>query len=76
LLDANLTAMVVPVTRRYQCHGIIGDRVFLSSIVGNEAFLDNALNLGTHRSDCEFSLVPSFEKQPSFNPPCSQVVGS
>jgi hypothetical protein len=44
-------------------HGVVGDRIFLSPIIGNDAFPDNALNLATHRSDYEFSLIPAFEKQ-------------
>jgi hypothetical protein len=48
-------------------HGVVGDRIFLSPIVGNDAFPDNALNLATHRSDYQFSLTPAFEKQLSNN---------
>lgn len=44
-------------------HGIVGNRVFLSPIVGNDAFPDNALDLTMRRSDYQFSLQPSFEKQ-------------
>ena len=32
-------------------HGVVGDRIFLSPIVGNDAFPDNALDLAVHRSD-------------------------
>ncbi len=48
-------------------HGIVGNRIFLSPIVGNDAFPDNALNLTMRRSDYEFSLLPAFEKQLSEN---------
>ena len=48
-------------------HGIVGDRTFLSPIVGNDAFPDNALDLTTRRSDYEFSLIPELEKQLSDN---------
>ncbi len=48
-------------------HGVVGDRVFLSPIVGNDAFPDNALGLGVRRSDYEFSLMPTLEKQLSDN---------
>jgi hypothetical protein len=44
-------------------HGIVGNRIFLSPIVGNDAFPDNSFGLGTHRSDYAFSLIPAFEKQ-------------
>lgn len=46
-----------------RAHGVVGDRIFLSPIVGNDAFPDNALTFATRRSDYEFSLIPSFEKQ-------------
>lgn len=48
-------------------HGVVGDRIFLSPIVGNDAFPDNALDLTTRRSDYEFSLLPALEKQLSDN---------
>ncbi len=44
-------------------HGVIGDRIFLSPIVGNDAFPDNAFSLTARRSDYEFSLMPELEKQ-------------
>jgi hypothetical protein len=44
-------------------HGMVGDRVFLNPIVGNDAFPDNALSLTMRRSDYQFSLLPEFEKQ-------------
>jgi hypothetical protein len=44
-------------------HGVIGNRVFLSPIVGNDAFPDNAVSLTARESDYEFSLLPQFEKQ-------------
>jgi hypothetical protein len=43
-------------------HGIVGDRIFLSPIVGNDAFPDNSLDLASHRSDYAFSLLPALEK--------------
>ena len=48
-------------------HGVVGDRIFLSPIVGNDAFPDNALNLAVRRSDYEFSLISALEKQLSDN---------
>ena len=48
-------------------HGVVGDRIFLSPVVGNDAFPDNALDLAVHRSDYEFSLLPALEKQLSDN---------
>ena len=44
-------------------HGVVGNRTFLSPIVGNDAFPDNALTLTSRRSDYAFSLLPSLEKQ-------------
>jgi hypothetical protein len=44
-------------------HGVVGDRIFLSPIVGNDAFPDNALDFSARRSDYEFSLLPALEKQ-------------
>jgi hypothetical protein len=44
-------------------HGIVGNRFFLSPIVGNDAFPDNAFDLTMRRSNYEFSLLPAFEKQ-------------
>jgi hypothetical protein len=44
-------------------HGVVGNRIFLSPIVGNDAFPDNALNLSVRRSKYEFSLLPALEKQ-------------
>jgi hypothetical protein len=44
-------------------HGMVGDRVFLNPIVGNDAFPDNALRPTMRRSDYQFSLLPEFEKQ-------------
>ena len=35
-------------------HGIVGDRIFLSPIVGNDAFPDNALDLSVRRSNYAF----------------------
>jgi hypothetical protein len=48
-------------------HGVVGNREFLSPIIGNDAFPDNALNLSARRSDYEFSLIPELEKQLSEN---------
>ena len=48
-------------------HGVVGNRVFLSPIVGNDAFPDNALDLTMRRGNYEFSLLPAFEKQLSDN---------
>jgi hypothetical protein len=64
ILAAMLVVLRPSVTN---AHGIVGDRIFLSPVVGNDAFPDNALNLATHRSDYEFSLIPAFEKQLSDN---------
>ena len=44
-------------------HGVVGDRIFLSPIVGNDAFPDNAFSLTSRRSDYAFSFLSSFEKQ-------------
>jgi hypothetical protein len=48
-------------------HGVVGNRTFLSPIVGNDAFPDNSLDLTTRRSDYEFSLLPGLEKLLSDN---------
>jgi len=48
-------------------HGVVGDRIFLSPIVGNDAFPDNAFSLTTRRSDFDFSPLPALEKQLSDN---------
>ncbi len=48
-------------------HGVVGNRIFLSPIVGNDAFPDNAFSLTVRRSDYEFSLLPELEKQLSDN---------
>lgn len=44
-------------------HGVVGNRVFLSPIVGNDAFPENALDLSVRRSNYEFSLLGALEKQ-------------
>jgi hypothetical protein len=63
-----LAAMLVSLSPTViSAHGVVGDRIFLSPIVGNDAFPDNALTVGTRRSDYAFSLIPSFEKQLSDN---------
>jgi hypothetical protein len=43
-------------------HGVVGDRTFISPIVGNDAFPDNALSLTARRSNYDFSLLPELEK--------------
>jgi hypothetical protein len=48
-------------------HGVVGNRIFLSPIVGNDAFPDNAMDLTMRRSNYEFSLLPALEKQMSDN---------
>jgi hypothetical protein len=48
-------------------HGVVGNRIFLSPIVGNDAFPDSVLDLGVRRSDYQFSLMPAIEKQLSGN---------
>lgn len=64
ILAAALVALRPSVTN---AHGIVGYRIFLSPIVGNDAFPDNALDLTTRRSNYEFSLLPELEKQLSDN---------
>jgi hypothetical protein len=44
-------------------HGVVGNRTFLSPIVGNDAFPDNAASLTSRRSNYAFSLLPALEKQ-------------
>jgi hypothetical protein len=44
-------------------HGVVGNRTFLSPIVGNDAFPDNALSFTSRRSDYAYSLLPALEKQ-------------
>jgi len=48
-------------------HGVVGNRIFLSPIVGNDAFPDNALDSTMRRSNYEFLLLPALEKQLSEN---------
>jgi hypothetical protein len=48
---------------RALAHGEVGNRIFLSPIVGNDAFPENALSLTIRRSDYEFSLLPQGEKR-------------
>lgn len=55
--------VIVAVRAQAIAHGVVGDRGFLSPIVGNDAFPDNALDLTVRRSDYGFSLVPELEKQ-------------
>lgn len=60
IVAATLVALRRSVTN---AHGIIGYRTFLSPIVGNDAFPDNALDLTTRRSDYEFSILLALQKQ-------------
>ena len=46
---------------------MVGDRIFLSPIVGNDAFPDNAASITTRGSNYEVSLLPELEKQLSDN---------
>jgi hypothetical protein len=65
LVSASIFTALTP---RSSCaHGVVGNRIFLSPIVGNDAFPDNALNLTMRRSNYEFSLLPALEKQLSEN---------
>ncbi len=64
LISLMLILLVPGIT---SAHGVVGNRIFLSPIVGNDAFPDNAFDLTAHRSDYEFSLLPEFEKQLSDN---------
>jgi hypothetical protein len=48
-------------------HGVVGNRIFLSPIVGNDSFPDNSFALATRRSDYDFLLLPSLEKLLSNN---------
>ena len=59
--------LVLLIPRIGSAHGIVGDRIVLSPIVGNDAFPDNALTLAARRSNYEFSLLPALEKQLSDN---------
>lgn len=52
---------VLPVS--VYAHGVVGNRIFLSPVVGNDAFPDNALDLSVGRSNYEFSLLGAVEKQ-------------
>ena len=64
LIQAAIFATVIlSITPIAYAHGVIGNRIFLSPIVGNDAFPDNALDFTVRRSDYEFSLLPSIEKQ-------------
>jgi hypothetical protein len=65
IIFASIIAALSP--RISFAHGVVGDRIFLSPIVGNDAFPDNALNLAVRRSDYEFSLISALEKQLSDN---------
>ena len=55
--------LILLVPESTSAHGVVGNRIFLSPIVGNDAFPDNAFNLTARRSDYEFSLLPELEKQ-------------
>jgi len=48
-------------------HGVVGDRNFISPIVGNDAFPDNALSFTARRSKYDLSLLPEVEKMLSDN---------
>lgn len=48
-------------------HGVVGDRTFISPIVGNDAFPDNALSFTVRRSNYDLSLLPEVEKLLSDN---------
>jgi hypothetical protein len=61
MIIGSLLALIVP--RLAFAHGMVGNRIFLSPIVGNDAFPDNAASLTLRRSDYEFSLLPVLEKQ-------------
>lgn len=64
LLFLIMTSLPVPMMPgQAYAHGQIGDRIFLSPIVGNDAFPDNAANLTVRRSDYAFSIIPELEKQ-------------
>ncbi len=65
IMFASIIAALTP--RISFAHGVVGNRIFLSPIVGNDAFPDNALNLAVRRSDYEFSLISALEKQLSDN---------
>jgi hypothetical protein len=54
-------------SRLASAHGVVADRIFLSPIVGNDAFPDNALDFSIRRSDYTFSLLTAVEKQLSEN---------
>ena len=64
-LIALVLILVLP--NNSSAHGVVGNRIFLSPIVGNDAFPDNALDLTVRRSDYECSLLPELEKQLSDN---------
>jgi hypothetical protein len=57
------TVLLLMMQGRVSAHGEIGNRVFLSPIVGNDAFPDNAVNLTVRGSDYELSLLPELEKK-------------
>jgi hypothetical protein len=61
LILALMPILLTP--RLASARGIIGNQTFLSPIVGNDAFPDNALTLTGRGSDYEFSLLPELEKQ-------------
>ena len=56
-------------------HGVVGDRTFISPIVGNDAFPDNALSLTARRSNYDFSLLPEVEKLLSDNSSLLLITG-
>ncbi len=55
-------AIAVMIPQLAYAHGEVGNRIFLSPIVGNDAFPDNALDVNVGRSDYKFSLLPGIEK--------------
>ncbi len=59
----SIAAIALVLRTSARAHGLVGDRIFLSPIVGNDAFPDNALDLSVRRSDDAFSLLPALEKQ-------------
>jgi hypothetical protein len=65
LLGAVLIALtlILLIPESTFAHGVVGNRIFLSPIVGNDAFPDNAFDLTARRSDYAFSLLPELEKQ-------------
>jgi hypothetical protein len=61
--SAAVVDIVILLPAATYAHGVVGNRFFLTPIVGNDAFPDNALTLSARRSDYVYSLLPSLEKQ-------------